>query len=321
LKSATATDEKSTKAFAILTEAAESAARGELSEGRARDLLARLTELSTGQALRFYTVARWRDEWLAMKAATSKLSSLRRYKGHVDDFVEWLGEKANSRLEAVTKIDVRGFRDAIRSGWTGRTDEKGNEIRTARTAKTTNLYAADVASMFRAAMKDGLILTNPAAALEPLPELDSAERDVFTVAEVGRLVAAAGKFNWQAGMFSKSDPQRKQRSADWEHIPKTNHPHGGPLGDAVKPQTQNSTLHKWGGARNRVEDPSTRMSITSLLPEWIDVRRANHIFTLSKSTLYRLANEGKIRTCSLRERGKLRGKRLFSTASISALIR
>lgn len=233
LKSATATDEKSTKAFAILTEAAEAAARGELSEGRARDLLARLTELSTGQVLRFYTVAGWRDEWLAMKAATSKQSTLRRYKGHVDDFVEWLGEKANARLEAVTKADVRGFRDAIRSGWTGRTDEKGNEIRTARTAKTTNLYAADVASMFRAAMKDGLILTNPAAALERLPELDSAERDVFTVAEVGRLVAAAGKHDWQAGMFSKSDPQRKQRSADWQGVILLGFYAGARLGDCA----------------------------------------------------------------------------------------
>ncbi len=66
-KAGTATEELATKAFAILKEAAEAAARGELSEGRSRELLARLCELSTGEALRFFTVAQWRDEWLAMK--------------------------------------------------------------------------------------------------------------------------------------------------------------------------------------------------------------------------------------------------------------
>lgn len=238
VKGHTAADETAAKAYAILAEAADAAARGELSEGRARDLLARLTELSTGQALRFFTVAEWRDEWLAMKAATSKPATLRRYKGHVDDFVEWLGERAGARLEAVTKADVRGFRDAIRAGWTGKTAENGEEIRTARTAKTTNLYAADVAAMFRAATKDGLILANPAAALDRLPELDSAERDVFTVAEVGKLVDAAGRIDWQAGMFAATDPNRADRCADWQGMILLGFYAGARLGDCAR--------MKWG---------------------------------------------------------------------------
>jgi len=216
LKEHTATDETASKAYAILAEAAKAAARGELSEGRARDLLARLTELSTGQTLQFFTVAGWRDEWLAMKAATSKPPTLARYKTHVDAFVDWLGEKSLARLEAATKADVRGFRDAIRDGWMpGEKDADGDEPKTIRTAKTTNLYAADVASMFRHAMKDGLILSNPAAALARLPELDSTEREVFSVAEVGKLVKTAGELEWQTGLFSLSDPARADRSADW----------------------------------------------------------------------------------------------------------
>lgn len=63
--------------------------------------------------------------------------------------------------------------------------------------------------MFRHAMKDGLILANPAAALSRLPELDSAEREVFTVAEVGKMVNAAGNLDWQAGMFSASDSNHR----------------------------------------------------------------------------------------------------------------
>jgi len=234
VKAHTATDETASKAFAILTDAANAAARGELSEGRARELIAKLAELSTGQALRFFTVAEWRDEWLAMKGATSKPATLRRYKGHVDDFTEWLGPKASARLEAVTKADVRGFRDALRAGWTGKTTTAGKEIRTTRTAKTVNLYAADVAAMFRAAMKDGLILANPAAALERLPELDSAERDVFTVAEVGKLVDAAGRIDWQDGMFSATDPNRADRCADWQGMILLGFYAGARLGDCAR---------------------------------------------------------------------------------------
>jgi len=51
-------------------------------------------------------------------------------------------------------------------------------------------------------------------------------------------------------------------------------------------------------------------------PEWIDAKEAKRLFSLGKTTLYTLANEGKIRTSSLRERGKQRGKRLFSYDSI-----
>lgn len=51
-------------------------------------------------------------------------------------------------------------------------------------------------------------------------------------------------------------------------------------------------------------------------PEWLDAKGATEIFTLSRATLYRLAEAGKIRTTSLRERGKLKGRRLFNYDSI-----
>ena len=54
--------------------------------------------------------------------------------------------------------------------------------------------------------------------------------------------------------------------------------------------------------------------------EWGDSVTVHTTFNLCKSTLYRLAAEGKIRTASLRERGKLRGKRLFSMDSIALYI-
>ena len=236
-KAATSTGEHASQAYAILAEAATAAAKGELSEARARELIARLCEVSTGEALRFYTVAEWRDEWLALKAATSKTATLARYKTHVDAFIDWIGEKAGARLEAITKADVRGFRDAIRAGWMPGTAQQagdGKESMPLRTAKTTNLYAADVAGMFRHAMKDGLILANPAAAMARLPELDSAEREVFTVAEVGKMVSAAGNLDWQAGMFSANDTTRADRCQDWQGMILMGFYAGARLGDCAR---------------------------------------------------------------------------------------
>ncbi len=247
-KGSTADQDTASKAFTILAEAAAAASRGELSEARARNLLARIAEVSTGETLQFYTVAGWRDEWLAMKASTSKPATLARYKAHTDAFIDWLGDKAAARLEAVTKADVRGFRDAIRSGWMpeqkqpaktpGRKPKKSDENpQTLRTAKTVNHYAADVASMFRHAMKDGLILSNPAAALARLPELDSAEREVFTVAEVSQLAQAAGDPKWQDGVFIASigDHQgRAARCADWHGMILAGFYAGARLGDCAR---------------------------------------------------------------------------------------
>jgi predicted site-specific integrase-resolvase len=55
-------------------------------------------------------------------------------------------------------------------------------------------------------------------------------------------------------------------------------------------------------------------------PEWCDAKAVKSIFGISRSTLYRLADAGKVKTSSLRERGNLRGKRLFNYDSISAFI-
>lgn len=281
LKEHASTDESASKAYAILAEAANAAARGELSEGRARDLLARLSELSTGQPLRFYTVAGWRDEWLAMKAATSKSSTLARYKTHVDAFVDWLGDKADAKLEAVTKSDVREFRDAIRIGWVqSEASTNVDKPKANRTAKTTNLYAADVASMFRHAMKDGLLLSNPAAALARLPELDSTEREVFTVAEVGKFVNTAGAVDWQTGLFALSDSKRAARSEDWQGMILVGFYAGARIGDCARLTWGNVNLTKktllFMPAKSERKRKRLEVPLHPRLMSWLKTRTAGN---------------------------------------------
>ena len=214
------------KAYQILAEAAESAAKGELSEARARELLARICEVSTGEALKFYTVRSWSEDWLAAKAAKAKPATRARYEASIKAFLGWMKDRADARLEAVTKADIRGFRDFIL---------KGQGF--ARSARTANFYAADVASMFRAAVREGLLLASPAAALEKLPEDDSTEREVFTMAEVSKLVEAAGATGWQASLFSTraADAElQRQRSEDWQGMILLGFYSGARIGDCAR---------------------------------------------------------------------------------------
>ncbi len=248
------TGETASKAYAILSEAAKAAAKGELSEARARELLARLCEVSTGEALKFHTVRSWAADWLAVKASTGKLATMARYKAHIAAFLAWLGTKADGKLETITKADVRAFRDAIREGWTEASakapvkTERGKGSKPPvnhRTAKTSNHYAADVAGMFRSAMREGLILANPCAALEKLPEDDSTEREVFTVAEVSKLVTTAGVPAWQDPVFigGRADEEtRAVRCSDWQGIILIGFYAGPRLGDCARLTWRNVDL-------------------------------------------------------------------------------
>jgi hypothetical protein len=58
----------------------------------------------------------------------------------------------------------------------------------------------------------------------------------------------------------------------------------------------------------------------SLAPEFCGFQEARQLFGLSRSHLYRLADEGRIKSVVLRGRGKLRGRRLFVVESIRSLL-
>jgi Helix-turn-helix domain len=55
-------------------------------------------------------------------------------------------------------------------------------------------------------------------------------------------------------------------------------------------------------------------------PEWVRIPEATRIFGIGRSTLYVLIGEGKVKSCSLRKRGAIRGIRLLSYDSLAAFI-
>lgn len=197
------------EAYGALTEAANAAARGELSEARARQIIAKMAKASTGNDLHFYTVRQWSAEWVAGKAPTVKEVTSKRHQTSVKVFLEFLGSKADGRLEAVSKTDVRKFRDAVRKGFGG----------LARTAATVNFYLGDIGAMFRSAVREDLLLSSPVEAVERLPETDRTERETFSLAEVGQLVAAAGEMGWNEKLFPREDAETaQQRREEWQDL-------------------------------------------------------------------------------------------------------
>jgi hypothetical protein len=55
-------------------------------------------------------------------------------------------------------------------------------------------------------------------------------------------------------------------------------------------------------------------------PEFVDVAGLRRVFGIKRSLAYALLSEGLIRGVSLRRRGAVRGKRLFSVDSVRAFL-
>jgi hypothetical protein len=63
-------------------------------------------------------------------------------------------------------------------------------------------------------------------------------------------------------------------------------------------------------------DTPPTSALASSKPEFADHRTARALFGLSRSYLYKLADERKIRSVSIRKPGALKGRRLFDCESI-----
>lgn len=78
--------------------------------------------------------------------------------------------------------------------------------------------------------------------------------------------------------------------------------------------------HSLGGAQNLTIQPVTLGAVQVVGPEFVGYTEARALFGLSRTHLYKLGKEGQVQTVSLRAKGRTRGRRLYSVASIRALL-
>ncbi len=184
LREAGAGNEMSAAILGKLKEAGELAMRSRLNPAHARRIIGEIMGLQReGESLAEFTVRGWVEDWIKEKEGTTAPTTVQFYRATTNLFLDFLGAKADSHLEAVTTRDIRDFRDSLRA--------RG------RAAKTANHKLKALRSLFGDAVKQSALLQNPALAIKALAETDSVAREPFTREEVAKLVKAATSEDWR----------------------------------------------------------------------------------------------------------------------------
>ena len=166
--------------------AAEHGRSGRLTPDVARDVIARgvadVFTASNSESLPSHTVRDWCKSWLESKQIEAKPSTSKRYRGIVARFMASLGAKANKDLVMVRPTDVANFRDTL-------TKELS------RTSANLSLKVLRVC--FNAAMRQGLLTSNPANMVDVLKQRGESQRRPFTAAEIRRALKACYDTEWR----------------------------------------------------------------------------------------------------------------------------
>jgi integrase len=171
-------DRKKALAWCLaLQEAQDKISRGSPSEAQMREIIGETMKRITGQELRNYTVRQWLEQWLDSKEGANTGSTVKRYRQAVNEFLAFLGQKADGRLDSVEQRDVIDFRKHLR--------EQG------KSAPTINLVLSRiVAAPFRQALNQRLIAANPLAGIPRLSERGGERKQAFTIEQVRKLLDA-----------------------------------------------------------------------------------------------------------------------------------
>ena len=167
----------------------EEAAFRRITESQARRVLSDIHEQIHGAQLTSPTVDDYVKQWLGRKAGETRAVTLTAYKSAVEEFGEFLGDRAHQPIHYVTPADVAAWRDrsAVRA-----------------TPRTANNKLKIVRTLFQSAWRDGLLTDNPAAKVTTLKSAESKRRP-FTVKELKAILAVASA-EWRgmviAGLYT-----------------------------------------------------------------------------------------------------------------------
>jgi integrase len=171
------------------------AARGMLTETRARELIGEVLERTSGDSLPFYTAEAWLRDWLRGKQISKSEGTHVKYSHTIDSFIDHLGGRAKINVAAITPKDISSFRDA--------------QTASGKNPNTVRYLIKQLRIPFNFARRQGIITHNPAEAVE-LPAKAKTEdgnessRDPFTSDQIEALLSAAtekehGKMVFHAG--------------------------------------------------------------------------------------------------------------------------
>lgn len=167
------------KAMAVCLDwekAANDARMGTFSEAQARKVVSNISERAGLGQLEFATANQFFTDWVKSKEVTKSEGTSVRYRQIVEWFLKDLGRRSELSLLAIRPKDVTEFRD--------------KQIKEGKSAATANMCVKTLRAVFNLARRQGITLTNPAEAVELLPN-DSGVRNVFTRQQIKDVLAVA----------------------------------------------------------------------------------------------------------------------------------
>jgi integrase len=183
----TGTAEK--KEAAQVCRAWEKAARvgrkGALTPDRAREIIATgvadVFSAATRENMPSRSVRDWCTAWIETKRIEAAPTTVDRYEGIIERFNRHLGKKADRDIASLTAADIGGFRDAL-----------AKEL----SRNSANLAVKTLRVCLRSAHKQGLVTSNAAGMVDKLKQRGETRRRPFTLAEIRRVLTAAGDSEW-----------------------------------------------------------------------------------------------------------------------------
>jgi integrase len=159
-----------------LQDAWDAAKKRTLTEIRARELLSEVLQRVNGEGLRVFTVRQWFEHVAKQKRKSKSEKTALRHEQVHEEFLAFLGARADLNIAAITSKDILDFRDQC-------------ETRGLAPA-TVNLDITVLSAAFNAALRQGHVSVNPCAAIEPLKD-KAQHKKVFASEQVSALVSAA----------------------------------------------------------------------------------------------------------------------------------